>query len=68
MCPSYMVTGEEEHSTRGRAVLLQAALSGRLPQEELSSNRMFQALEPVPGVQGLQGRVPGQRGHGQIEV
>ena len=44
MCPSYRVTGEEEHSTRGRAVLLQAALDGKLPPEELSSTRMFEAL------------------------
>ena len=32
MCPSYMATREEEHSTRGRANLLRAALSGRLPE------------------------------------
>jgi Fe-S oxidoreductase len=31
MCPSFMATREEEHSTRGRANLLRAALSGRLP-------------------------------------
>jgi FAD/FMN-containing dehydrogenase/Fe-S oxidoreductase len=31
MCPSYMATLEEEHSTRGRANALRAALSGRLP-------------------------------------
>jgi Fe-S oxidoreductase len=31
MCPSFMATREEEHSTRGRANLLRAALSGWLP-------------------------------------
>ncbi len=45
MCPSYMVTREEEHSTRGRANLLRAALSGLLPHEELCGPRMVQALE-----------------------
>lgn len=30
MCPSYMATREEEHSTRGRANLLLAAIEGRL--------------------------------------
>ncbi len=45
MCPSYMVTREEEHSTRGRANLLRAALSGLLPPQELTSHRMLQALE-----------------------
>ncbi|MFT5377718.1 MAG: FAD/FMN-containing dehydrogenase/Fe-S oxidoreductase [Candidatus Latescibacterota bacterium] len=31
MCPSYMATLDEEHSTRGRANALRAALSGHLP-------------------------------------
>jgi len=45
MCPSYMVTREEEHSTRGRANLLRAALSGQLPNEELTSKRMYEAMD-----------------------
>ncbi|MBK8797652.1 MAG: FAD-binding oxidoreductase, partial [Anaerolineales bacterium] len=45
MCPSFMATREEEHSTRGRANLLRAALSGRLPVAELTSPRMYAALE-----------------------
>ncbi len=45
MCPSFMVTREEEHSTRGRANLLRAAMSGRLPAEEFSSKRIYQALD-----------------------
>ncbi|GAB4572647.1 MAG: FAD-binding and (Fe-S)-binding domain-containing protein [Anaerolineae bacterium] len=45
MCPSYMVTREEEHSTRGRANLLRAALSGLLPQETLFSDRMAGAMD-----------------------
>ena len=31
MCPSFMVTGDEEHATRGRANLLRQALNGGLP-------------------------------------
>ncbi|MBI4465761.1 MAG: FAD-binding protein [Acidobacteria bacterium] len=58
MCPSYMVTGEEEHSTRGRAVLLQAALSGRLPPQELTSPRMFQALDLCLECKGCKGECP----------
>ena len=58
MCPSYMVTREEEHSTRGRAVLLQAALSGRLPSQELSSPRMFQALDLCLECKGCKGECP----------
>ena len=45
MCPSYMATREEEHSTRGRANALRAALSGLLPTEELTSRRMYDALD-----------------------
>ena len=45
MCPSYMATREEEHSTRGRANLLRAALSGRLPEGAISSRRLYQALD-----------------------
>ncbi|MCZ6753173.1 MAG: FAD-binding protein [Acidobacteria bacterium] len=58
MCPSYRVTGEEEHSTRGRAVLLQAALDGRLPAEELSSTRMFEALDLCLECKGCKGECP----------
>ncbi len=45
MCPSYMVTREEEHSTRGRANLLRAALSGELPPESLSGPELYGALD-----------------------
>ena len=45
MCPSYMVTREEEHSTRGRANLLRTALSGALPEESLTGRRLYEALD-----------------------
>ncbi|HJS28348.1 MAG TPA: FAD-linked oxidase C-terminal domain-containing protein, partial [Anaerolineales bacterium] len=45
MCPSFMVTREEEHSTRGRANALRAAISGLIPPEELTSPRMFQVMD-----------------------
>ena len=45
MCPSYHATLDEEHSTRGRANALRAALSGALPAEELTSKRMFDVLD-----------------------
>ena len=45
MCPSFMATREEEHSTRGRANALRAALSGRLPAEELTSKRMYEVMD-----------------------
>ena len=45
MCPSYHATMDEEHSTRGRANALRAALSGRLPPEEFTSHRMHGVLD-----------------------
>jgi FAD/FMN-containing dehydrogenase/Fe-S oxidoreductase len=45
MCPSFIATREEEHSTRGRANALRAVLSGRLPAKELASERMYQVME-----------------------
>ena len=45
MCPSFMATREEEHSTRGRANALRAALSGNLPHEALTSRRMYEVMD-----------------------
>ena len=35
MCPSYMATREEAHSTRGRANVLRLAMTGRLGESGL---------------------------------
>jgi FAD/FMN-containing dehydrogenase/Fe-S oxidoreductase len=45
MCPSYMVTRDEAHSTRGRANALRLALGGALPEAELWSERMHDVLD-----------------------
>jgi FAD/FMN-containing dehydrogenase/Fe-S oxidoreductase len=45
MCPSFMATRDEEHSTRGRANMLRAAISGRIDAAELTSRRMFEVME-----------------------
>ncbi|MCI0878613.1 MAG: FAD-binding protein [Chloroflexi bacterium] len=45
MCPSYIATREEEHSTRGRANLLRAAMSGQLPEGAITSRRLYEALD-----------------------
>jgi len=45
MCPSFMVTRDEEHSTRGRANALRAALSGQLDFNEFTSKRMFEVMD-----------------------
>ena len=45
MCPSYRATGEEQHSTRGRARLLWEMLSGALKKEGFQSEAVHQALD-----------------------
>ncbi|MCZ6549388.1 MAG: FAD-binding oxidoreductase [Deltaproteobacteria bacterium] len=40
MCPSYMATLDEEHSTRGRANALRAVLSGKVPKEDFAGRRL----------------------------
>jgi Fe-S oxidoreductase/FAD/FMN-containing dehydrogenase len=45
MCPSYMATMEEQHSTRGRAMALVKALSSPDPATELGNERLHEALD-----------------------
>lgn len=44
MCPSYMATRDEDHSTRGRANVLREALNGRLPGG-LTSKEVAETLD-----------------------
>jgi FAD/FMN-containing dehydrogenase/Fe-S oxidoreductase len=45
MCPSFMATHDEEHSTRGRANALRLALTGQLPAGSLTSQRMWDVMD-----------------------
>jgi FAD/FMN-containing dehydrogenase/Fe-S oxidoreductase len=45
MCPSYMATRDEEHSTRGRANALQKALSSADPRAALGDERLHGILD-----------------------
>src|SRR4051812_38194530 len=45
MCPSYMVTNEEVHSTRGRANALRLAMNGQLKGSELNDEQVYEALD-----------------------
>ena len=45
MCPSYMVTRDEEHSTRGRANALRAVLSGQVPASEFTGRRLYEVMD-----------------------
>ena len=48
MCPSYMATKDEEHSTRGRANALRAVLSGRIPPSDFTSRRLYEVMDHLP--------------------
>src|SRR4051794_38672968 len=45
MCPSYRVTRDEKHVTRGRANTLRLAISGQLGPDALASDGMMETLK-----------------------
>ncbi len=45
MCPSFMATRDEEHSTRGRANALRMAMAGELGPSGLTSHRLHEVLD-----------------------
>jgi FAD/FMN-containing dehydrogenase/Fe-S oxidoreductase len=58
MCPSYMVTLEEEHTTRGRANALRAAISGHLPVEALTGRELFDVMDLCIGCKACKAECP----------
>ncbi len=58
MCPSYMVTREERHSTRGRAHLLFEMLNGGLVREGFRSPAVKEALDLCLSCKGCKGDCP----------
>jgi FAD/FMN-containing dehydrogenase/Fe-S oxidoreductase len=45
MCPSYMATRDEAHSTRGRANVLRLAMTGRLGESGLGDDGVYDVLD-----------------------
>src|SRR5438105_53545 len=58
MCPSYMATKDEEHSTRGRANALRAVLSGRLPAREFTGKRLHAVMDLCLECKGCKAECP----------
>jgi FAD/FMN-containing dehydrogenase/Fe-S oxidoreductase len=58
MCPSYMATKDEEHSTRGRANALRAVLSGRLPAAEFTGKRLYEVMDLCLECKGCKAECP----------
>ena len=45
MCPSYMATRDEQHTTRGRANVLRLAMAGRLGEAGLGDEAVYDTLD-----------------------
>src|SRR5438876_3880662 len=58
MCPSYMATKDEEHSTRGRADALRAVLSGTLPPSEFTGKRLYEVMDLCLECKGCKAECP----------
>ena len=67
MCPSYMATRDEEHSTRGRANVLRLAMAGRLGEAGLGDEGVYEALDLCLECRACKSRVPGRRGRGALQ-
>ncbi len=58
MCPSYRVTRDEQHTTRGRANTLRLALSGQLDGEDLGGESVREALDLCVSCKGCRRECP----------
>ncbi len=58
MCPSYMVTHEEEHCTRGRSRILFEMLQGQIFDDGWKSDHVFDALDLCLSCKGCKGDCP----------
>ena len=58
MCPSFIGTREEEHSTRGRANALRSIISGALPHTEFTNERLQEVLDLCLGCKACKAECP----------
>ncbi len=58
MCPSYRVTRDEQHLTRGRANTLRMALSGQLGEGAFTSEAMFDTMDLCVSCKGCKRDCP----------
>ncbi|AEC20116.1 hypothetical protein PT7_1576 [Pusillimonas sp. T7-7] len=58
MCPSYRVTHDEQHLTRGRANTLRLALSGQMGSDAFTSDELRQTLDLCVSCKGCKRECP----------
>ena len=58
MCPSYRVTMDEQHLTRGRANTLRLAISGQLGTDAFVSDAMYETLDLCVSCKGCKRECP----------
>ena len=58
MCPSYRVTRDEQHLTRGRANTLRLAVSGQLGPDAFTGDAMRDAMDLCVGCKGCRRECP----------
>jgi FAD/FMN-containing dehydrogenase/Fe-S oxidoreductase len=58
MCPSYMVTREEKHSTRGRARMLFEMMNGEILEDGWKSDAVKESLDLCLSCKGCKGDCP----------
>ena len=58
MCPSYMATSDEEHSTRGRANALRNVLNGRQAPGEFTGQRLYEVMDLCLECKGCKAECP----------
>ncbi len=68
MCPSFMATREEKHSTRGRANSLRNAMAGRIPREELWTKDMYEVMDLCLGCKACKTECPSSVDMARIKV
>jgi FAD/FMN-containing dehydrogenase/Fe-S oxidoreductase len=58
MCPSYRVTGDERHVTRGRANSLRLAITGQLGADAMTSDAMAETMDLCVSCKGCRRECP----------
>ncbi len=58
MCPSYRISRDEQHLTRGRANTLRLAITGQLGEDAFTSDAMYQAMELCVSCKGCKRECP----------